>query len=170
MKDMSLVCMRGLCCPADCLPHRLHHNQIAMLERERALVIEALTCSLLLVLLQTNDSRTVYEMDFAASALGHHVVFISHTDQMVLEPAKSTADCSRRRRFWLSWDEGVVTGGEGPIPGRRELVRLRQSHDTADVVAVATLVTEPDDAKADFTIYPGMWSAISCPVPVVTEM
>ena len=169
MKGMSLVCMRGLCCPADCLPPRLHHNQIAMLERERALVIEALTCSLLLVLLQTNDTRTVYEVDFAASALGHHAVFISHTDQKVLEPAKSTADCSRGRRFWLSWDEGVVTGGEGPIPGRRELVRLRQSHDTADVVAVATLVTE-SDAKADFTIYPGRWSTISCPVPVVTEM
>ena len=134
-----------------------------MLERERALVIDVLTCSRLLVLLQTSDTRTVYEVDFAASVPGHHAVIISHTDQTVREPATSTADCSRRRRFWLSWDEGVVAAGEGPNPGRRELVRLRQSRDTADVVAVATLVTESDEAKSDFTIYPGRWSTISCP-------
>ena len=169
MKD-NVPGMRELHCSADCLPPRLHHNQIAMLGRERALVIEALTCRPLLVLLQTSDTRTVYEVDFAASASGHHAVFISHTDQMVREPAKSTADCSRRRRFWLSWDEGVVAGGEGSIPGRRELVRLRQSHNTDDVVAVVTLMTEPDDAKAEFTIYPGRWSTISCPLPLVTEM
>ena len=152
---LRVICKSYSYCCADCLPPRLHHDQIVMLEKERALLIEVHTCSVLRVHLQNKDTRTVYLVQFASSDSGNNSVYISHTEQTVRRLATSEADCSARRQLWLSWGSGVVAGGEGLNPGKKELVRLTQTRETCDIVSMATLVTTANKTNADFTIIPG---------------
>ena len=96
-----------------------------------------------------------YLLEFPGSDSEASSVTIVATGETSDESSTMTQNCSKLRKFWVSRSKGVISGGSGLTPGKKEVVRLAVDEKSAKNVVMAWMSTEPVDENAIFTTYHG---------------
>ena len=69
-----------------------------------------------------------------------------------------TEDCSKKRQFWVKWENSIISGGVGFTTGTKEVMRLADKGDRyGKIVTLANVLTEPNDENAVVAFYSGTW-------------
>ena len=98
-----------------------------------------------------------YELKFVSDPNGGNSVRGVAIKKTIKKSSPFTQDCSKKRQFWVKWANNIISGGVGLTPGTKEVMRLEDKGDRyGKVVALANVLTEPNDENAAFTIYPGI--------------
>ena len=93
-----------------------------------------------------------YLLEFPGSDSEASSITIVATGETANASTPMTQNCTQIRKLWVFRSNGVISGGSGFIPGKKEVVRLKDGKNTKNV-AVALMSTEPADDNASFTIY-----------------
>ena len=96
-----------------------------------------------------------YLLEFPGSDSEASSVTIVATGETSDESSTMTQNCSKLRMFWVSRSKGVISGGSGLTPGKKEVVRLAVDEKSAKNVVMAWMSTQPVDENATFTTYHG---------------
>ena len=93
-----------------------------------------------------------YLLEFPGSDSEESSITIVATGETANASTPMTQNCTKIRKFWVSRLNGVISGGSGRTPGKKEVVRLAVGRNTDNVV-MAWMSTEPADENATFAIY-----------------
>ena len=136
-----------------CLPRKVTETYY-LEESETSMVFTVNTCSRIHVLLKTSNMQPPrYLLEFRGSDSEPSKIGNIETGETASEPSSVTHSCTTDRSFWVSRSNGVISGGRGGTPGKKEVLRLTQSKNVENVAMTCKMSTHPADENAHFAVF-----------------